>query len=213
MICRLVRVRDIFFNTMKRLETRRSLQALPFTGDKILAQRMFLFNFCWLYTGLCQQQNWCYSSSHPNKNNNGTETYLSSVFVRLLVSICWFTVLFALYSQCDYMQGVRFVPADLPSSNLAYRLCLKCQEKQDTTYHRLRRRRRRPPHHHHHHHEQLQQKQKLKYFSALNHVLWQIKAPLSQQLQQYSNKIRGILRLDNPLCCHIIIMKISSQHN
>ena len=57
MTCRLVRVTDMFFNTMKRLEIRRSLQILPFTGDKILAQRMFLFNFCWLYTRLCQQQN------------------------------------------------------------------------------------------------------------------------------------------------------------
>jgi hypothetical protein len=47
----------------------------------------------------------------------------------------------------------------------------------------------------------------------LNHVLWHIKAPLSRQLQLYSNKTRGILRLDIPLCCHIIIMKINSQHN
>jgi hypothetical protein len=45
------------------------------------------------------------------------------------------------------MQGACFVPADLPSSNLAPRLYLKCQEKQDTTYH-LRRRR----HRHHNHH-------------------------------------------------------------
>ena len=152
MTCRLVRVRDIFFNTMKRLEIGCSLQNLPFIGDKILAQRMFLFNFCCLYTRLCQQQNWCYSSSHPNKNNNGTETYLSSVFVRLLVSICWFTALFALYSQCDYVQGARFVPADLQSASLVPRLCLKCHEKQDTTYHRLRLRRRHRHHHHHHHH-------------------------------------------------------------
>jgi hypothetical protein len=49
MTCRLVRVRDIFFNTMKRLEIRRNLQTLQFIGDKIFEQRMFLFNFCWLY--------------------------------------------------------------------------------------------------------------------------------------------------------------------
>ena len=199
MTCRLVRIKDIFFNTMKRLEIRISLQALPFMEDKILEQRMFLFNFFWLYTRLCQQQNWCYSSSQPNKNNNGTQTYLSSVFVRLLVSICWFTVLFALYSQCNYTRDARFVPADRPTSNLAPRLCLTCQEKQDTTYHCLRRqqhhhhcRRRRcrlhHHHHHHHHHHEQQQQQQLKYLSTLKRVLWEIKMSESQQQKQYRTK-------------------------
>jgi hypothetical protein len=41
-----------------------------------------------LNTKLCQQQNGYYTSSFSNKNNKGGETYLSSVFVRLLVSIC-----------------------------------------------------------------------------------------------------------------------------
>jgi hypothetical protein len=77
------------------------------SGYDAVSRLSFFPSFLKLNTKLCQQQNGYCASSFPNKNNNGGGTYLSSVFVRLLVSICWFAALFAL---CDYMHAMCLAP-------------------------------------------------------------------------------------------------------